>query len=110
MLSGVISARATSIPAIAVTETQIFCPLLIRILSVTSLLLPLKANLVRAFPEKSVNVICADLMAFNRSLFSFTGAGVLTGVVRVTKICFFALQPAISSKQQKAISLIYVLT
>src|SRR5665213_2948655 len=109
MLSGVISARATSIPAMAVTETHIFWPLLIRMLSVTSLLLPLNANLVRAFPEKSVNVICADLMAFMRSLFSSTGVGALTGAALVTTSCFFALQPAISSKQQRAISLLYVL-
>src|SRR5271154_980231 len=87
-LSGVISARATSIPAIAVTETHIFCPFWIRITKVTSLLLPLIFNLVRALPEKVVKFVCPDLIAFNLLI-----AGLVFSVgFGLVASCFFALQ------------------
>src|SRR5687768_11701558 len=97
MLSGVISALATSIPAIAVMLTQIFSSFCILMFMVTLLLFPLMFRLAFAFSES----VLKD-RSFARSILMFSDFLALVTIVLSAGLggattTFFALQAMVNA-------------
>src|SRR3569833_1513874 len=88
ILSGVIRALATSIPSSAVTDTHNFLLMLMRILSVQSLVLPSLFKMVLALAENELKLTCCARIALSLLSKSFFFGFVKEADGRAATICF----------------------